>query len=231
MAKKQQGEILMELKITNFDVTTKEVKLSQTAELPIDIDIQIGEYETDIKKILKCTISSFVSSKQISGSNLFIEGNSVVNLIYCDKDGIIYSAEKQIPFKKTCESSAPLEGGNVKTNTSSFVNSCMLMTEKRVAVKGTVKLEISVTSNEKKSIISDLDDECFEQLCTSAKAAIPIGESEKSFIIDEELILDENMPPIAKILNTNYNACISETKIIIYYASLTVTKIVPGTSL
>ena len=204
----------MDLNITNFDVTTKEIKLSQTAELPIDIDISLSEYEPDIKKILKCNMVSYISSKQISGNGLAVEGNVTVTLIYCDKDKNLNSVQKQIPFKKNFEASSMLDGGEADVYAASSVNSYLLLTESKVAIKATVRLEATVTVSEKKSVISDLDNDCFEQLRGDAKATTPIGRTSKSFIIDEEFELDTKELPIAKIINCSYFVGINETKII-----------------
>ena len=204
----------MDLKITNFDVTTKEIKLSQTAELPIDIDISLSDYEQDIKKILKCTMNSYISSKQISGNSLIIEGTASLTLIYCDISGNLCSSEKQIPFKKNFEASLMLDGGEAEVFAVSSVNSSMLLTERKVAIKGIVRLDATVVKSEKNSVISDLDNDCFEQLKISAKASTEIGKTSKTFIIDEEFELPPNCPSISKIIKTNY--CISSvtTKII-----------------
>ncbi len=204
----------MDLNITNFDVTTKEIKLNQTAELPIDIDISLSDYEQDIKKILKCTMNSYVSSKQITGNSLIVEGMAYLTLIYCDVNGDLCSTEKQIPFKKNFEASLMLDGGEAEVFSISSVNSSMLLTERKVAVKGIVRLDATVIVSEKNSIISDLDNDCFEQLKISTKASTEIGKTSKTFIIDEEFELPPNCPSISKIIKTNY--CISSvtTKVI-----------------
>ena len=42
----------MDLKTTNFDVLTEQIYLEETAELPIDFDFTLSDYEDDVKKVL-----------------------------------------------------------------------------------------------------------------------------------------------------------------------------------
>ena len=194
----------MDLKITNFDVTTEEVKLSQQAEIPIDFDISLSDYEPSIKKILKCCAVSNISLKQISGNCLNVEGTATLSVIYCDQDNLVFSVEKEIPFKKIFESSTPLDGGFPKVTSYISVQSVKAMTEKRFSIKAQVTIEADVTAFNKTLVIADLDNDCFEQLSGTAKGVIPIGCAEKSFIIDEELVLDDGLEPIGKIISSNY---------------------------
>lgn len=202
----------MDYKITKFDLTAEELKFEQTAEIPIDTDISLADYEPDIIRLLKCEITPFISSKRISGNALGIEGNVLLTVIYCDNEGKLYSTEAELPYKKLFEAASMLEGGNCEVNLSATVHSCRAVTERKFSIKASVKLEVAVYINKKISIISDIDSNCFEQLCGETKATTPLAMSEKSFILDEEITLDSSCENIAKIIKTDIVPIINENK-------------------
>ena len=80
---------MMDYKITNFDVSTEQIYLDQVADLPIDVDFSLSDYEGDIKKVLNCEIIPYITSKQISGKSVIIEGEARINVIYATSDGEI----------------------------------------------------------------------------------------------------------------------------------------------
>lgn len=204
----------MDYKITNFDVTTENARLKQTAELPIDADITLADYEPDIKRILKCEIKPYINSKRITGNALGIEGTAIVTVIYCDSNSLVFSSEAEVPFKKLFESEAILDGGNCEVYITASAHTCRAVTERKLSVHGAVKIDAVVYTFQKKQIISDIDSNCFEMLTGETEATTPMGNVDKSFVIDEELVLGEGMPSASKIIQYAAVPVISEHKII-----------------
>ncbi len=204
----------MEYKITNFDVATEKLCLEQTAEIPLEADFSAADYLGEIKKVLKCRITPFIISKQLSGNALTIEGAATLSVIYCDGKGILYTAETELPFKKTFESGKLLEGGDVEVELSATLHSVKAITERRLSVRGSVKINASVYTVEKKEIITDIDSECFELLRGDAPATTPLGSAEKSVIIEEDISLPDNLPPIVNVIRSSADVTISEHKIV-----------------
>ena len=62
----------MDYKITNFDVSTEQIYLDQVADLPIDVDFSLSDYEGDIKKVLNCEIIPYIRTlgTEYSGKEL-----------------------------------------------------------------------------------------------------------------------------------------------------------------
>lgn len=204
----------MDFKITNYDVATEQICLEQTVEIPIDADFSVADYEGEIKKVLKCEITPYITSKQISSNTLHTEGEAILKVIYCNPNGEICCYEQGVPFKKSFEDSKNLDGGYCEVYTDSFVHSCRAVTERKFSIRGAVKLEAIVKTIEKKEIISDIDSSYFEQLKGEAFATTPIGKSDKNLIIDEEISLPQNMPSAKQIINSHGVATITDCKII-----------------
>ena len=204
----------MDLNLTDFDVVSEKIKLNQKAEIPLDADIALADYEPSAAKVFRCKINAYVSSKNIIGNGVNIEGTANITVIYCDEDNNIFAAEKEMPFKKSVEAPFALDGGNAEVTLTPVTQSFKAVTERKISIKATLNMDIKVTDKEINSVISNLEDEDFETLCGSTKAVIPIGKAEKFFIIDEELNLKDTSDSIEKIIFTHHNADISETKIL-----------------
>lgn len=204
----------MDHKITNYNAATEEVCLKQVSELPIDADFLVADYLGEIKKVLKCRITPYISSKQVSGNALITEGNAVISVIYTDPSGALFSAEQEVPFKKTFEVNKVIDGGFAEVFTEATVHSCRAVTERKFSIKASVKLDATVTVIEKNEIISDIDSDCFELLKGEASATTPLGISEKTLVIDEEILLPQSLPSSNRIIRSDASATVTDCKII-----------------
>lgn len=204
----------MDFKITNYDVSTEQIYLEQTAELPIDADFMLSDFEGDIKKVLNCEVKPYVTSKLINGNSFIIEGGAVVKVIYSNREGEIFSTEQEIPFKKNFEAIKPLDGGYGEVYASALIHSCRAVTERKISIRSSVKLDGIVKVIEKREIISDIDSSSFEQLKGEAFATMPLGMTQKSIVIDEEIVLPQNLPSAKRIIRTSAVSDITDCKII-----------------
>ncbi len=204
----------MDYKITNFDVAAEQVCLEQTAELPVDADFMVADYMGEIKRILKCRITPYITAKHISGNALTVEGTAAIAVIYYDTDGDIVSAEHEVPFKKTFEANRLIDDGYCSANVDASCHSCRSITERKLSIKGSVKVEAKVTVIEKNKIISDIDSDCFEQLKGEAPATTPMGIVQKSLVIDEEITLPQSLPAAHHIIRNDATATVTDCKVI-----------------
>lgn len=204
----------MDFKITNYDVLTEQIYLEQTAEMPIDIDFTLSDFDGDIKKILNCEIIPYTTEKYISGNIFSVEGEAILKVIYCTNEGQIYSTEQEFPFKKSFESEKNIEGGYGTVKTYCTVHSCRAVTERKISIRSSLKLEATVTVIEKNKIISDIDCSGFEQLKGESFATIPLGKTQKNIIVDEEIVLPQNLPAAYRVIRSSVVSNITDCKIV-----------------
>lgn len=204
----------MDYKITNYDVSTEQIYLNQTAELPLDIDFTLSDYEGDIKKVLNCEITPYATNKQISANNLTVEGEAVINVMYVSPSGELFCSEFVSPFKKHFELEKSIENGYSEVHVTPSVHSCRAVTERKISIRSSLKLDVRVTVIEKKQIFSDIDSDCFEQLKGEIIATTPLGKAQKTIIVDEEIFIPDNLPDAKRIIRANAVSSITDCKII-----------------
>lgn len=205
---------MMDYKITNFDVSTEQIYLDQVADLPIDVDFSLSDYEGDIKKVLNCEIIPYITSKQISGKSLIIEGEARINVIYATSDGEIFCTEQEIPFKKNFDAAKNLDGGYCDAYATTTIHTCRAVTERKLSIRSSLKLDVRVSVIEKNEIISDIDCNFFEQLKGEAFATTPLGKVQKTIIIDDEIVLPQSLPNAKRIVRTNAVSFITDCKVV-----------------
>ena len=133
---------MMDFKITNFDVSTEQIYLEQTVELPIDTDYLLSDYEGDIKKVLNCEIIPFITSKQISGNSLIVEGEARINIIYSTPNGEVFCTEQELPFKKNFDSAKNLDGGYCEIFTTALIHSCRAVSERKISIRSLFQINL-----------------------------------------------------------------------------------------
>ena len=204
----------MDYKITNYDVLAEQIYLEETTEIPLDLDFTLSDYEGDIKKILNCEIAPYITTKQISANSLIVEGEAIIKVLYASPNGELFYTEQELPFKKIFESGKNLDNGYSDLHTSSIIHSCRAVTERKISIRSSLRLDATVTVIEKSEIISDIDNDCFEQLKGDAVATTPLGKTQKTIIVDEEITLPQNLPDAQRILRTNAVSSITDCKIV-----------------
>mgnify|MGYP000511909677 CR=1 FL=1 len=94
----------MEEKIIKSSVFVNETVFNETCEQPIDVDFTLPDFCADISKIFKCRAVSHISSKNLGGKVITIDGSVCITVIYCDENGKLCgdvdfeSAEKRAAY-------------------------------------------------------------------------------------------------------------------------------------
>ena len=133
-------------------------------EIPIDSDLTLPDYCPDIGKILKCQISAGVTSRNISGDQLNIEGISTIELIYSDLDkNSIRCFKTDIPFSQNLNiknsSQFSLATFDVKRE---YVN-CRAVSPRRIDVHGALSIKIQILGSKNCEVTNDIVSEDINQ--------------------------------------------------------------------
>lgn len=198
------------LKTSIFSIDTV---FNESAEQPIDIDFTLPDYYADISKILKCRGVSRISSKNMSGNHISIEGCVTVTVIYCGSDNCVSSYEYQYPFSKSFDTGVNTEGCMLNVKTKCEYINCRAVTGRKIDIHGAAGIYITLTRRRLTDIISDCDDCNIELLRGSVPATVPMGCAEKYLLVEEEIELGSGQPDIRCIIRYDADACITDSKI------------------
>lgn len=204
----------MEHKNLKTSVFSVETAFNDSAELPIDIDFTLPDYYADVLKILKCRAVSRVSSKNIKGNNISVEGCIAVTVIYCGNDNCISSYEYQYPFSKVFDTGINAEGTVLTVKSKCEYINCRAVTGRKIDIHGAAGIYVTLTRRKTTDVISDFDDGNIELLRESVPATIPMGCADKYLIVEEEIELGSAQPDIRCVIRYDAEATITDNKIL-----------------
>ncbi len=191
-----------------------ETVYDNTAEIPIDAEFTMPDFCPDISKILKCKAVARISSKNISGNAINIDGTITVNLLYSNDEALIYSYEYQYPFNKVFNVVDAFEESSIVCDIKCEYINCRAISGRKLEIHGAANLKCVVEKRNKTDIVCDVDDNSIEINRLFLPATVPTGNNEKYLIIEEEIELGNGQPPIRSILRYDSKCCIKEVKII-----------------
>ena len=204
----------MENKINIDSLYVKECLLNEDGEIPIEWEFILPDYCQPVKKVLSYIIEPNITSKNITGNTLKIDGISSFKLIYLDEDDCISSYISTFTFSKNYECNFDFDD-NKLVELSAVADSfnCRITSARRMELKGIIKVNLIVYSSRKISYVTDDNCDYLETLCCKSKVNSNIIFKEKNIIIDDEISLSDSHEPIGKILTYKSEIITDECKI------------------
>ncbi|MBQ9673828.1 MAG: DUF3794 domain-containing protein [Ruminococcus sp.] len=196
----------------NIKICGRDNLFTQAIEEPVDIDFTLPDYCPDIEKILKCTLTPQIFSRNVSGGVLEIEGVSVISVMYVDSVRKTLRTSKQVvPFNRTMNIKEFPESHFINTTaTTEYVN-CRALSPRRLVIKGSfsIKVEIvakSVTMVPMSDSFSDFQKRCIRKNYMDVTAV-----TEETFNINESISV-QNKPDIESVIKSVIKVNINEQK-------------------
>ena len=154
----------MEYQLIKENCAVCETVCEGSREQPIDLDLSLPDYCPDIERILKCRVCPGITSRNIAGDQLEIEGSALVSLYYLDaKKRAVRLCEHSLPF--SC--SFPLKGSSgeavalVRTRTD-YLN-CRALSPRRVDLHGAFSVLVTVLAPGNREYGSRVEGEDIQQ--------------------------------------------------------------------
>ena len=110
----------------------------------VDEQLNLPDYCSDIKRILKCSLTPDVVSVQISGDRVNVRGSLLIRLLYVNDDEKIDCFDKTVEFTKyTDVKNMPENACAYAAAEVEYVN-CRAESQRRAAVSASVAVNIKI---------------------------------------------------------------------------------------
>ncbi len=203
----------MDLKILKQDISVNSEIFNQSAEYSIDTNFTIPEYYPRVNKILKCRAIPRVSSANINGQILAVDGNVTISVLYCSEENTVCGYEYTIPFNKNFEIDGDSTCAIPCCHAREEYTKCRLTDNDGIEVHGAIGINAKVLKKKSTSVISDIDGAGVVLNRGSAPATTPMGMTEKYMAVEEELELGNGQPSVKSILRYDAKVCNTDCKI------------------
>lgn len=203
----------MELNKTENILSFLQKTYEGSVEQSVDTDFSLPDYYPEISKILKCISEVNIASTQCSENGVNIGGQVAMTVLYCDPEGQLNSFSHCYPFSKNVECKCA-DGCFAEVSSNVNYLNTKAVGPRKIEIHGSVTLSITATGIGNDKIISAIDCEDMFVKPESYVATFPLPRVNKSVFIEDEIIIPQTKPSVAKILRSNAVAKITESKFI-----------------
>ena len=194
-------------------ISVKNLVFDGCQEVPVDLDFSLPDYCPDIQKILKCSVCPKVSSRNISGDRLNIDGNIDVKIIYIDSEKkSVRCCENTTPFSCSIDLRvSPENAVSVISNRVEYMN-CRAVSPRKVDIHGALAICVKVYNKENRNVTCNIDGSDIQQRkCKMAFSDLE-GIGQQQFSINEMLDLGQNKPAPEIIVRCDVSLILEECK-------------------
>lgn len=172
-------------------------------EQAVSLEINLPDYCSDIKKILKCTVTAGVSNVSVAGENVHLSGTVVTRLIYVGENEKIDCFEHTDALSCSTRVNGMPENPMIKAVTKTDYINCRALSQRRISVSGSIGASVYVYRENKKELPCSIDSPDME--CKKEKITVSdlICQSEKTFDLSETVALGKEREDIGKILRSD----------------------------
>lgn len=172
-----------------------------TQECPVDTEYSLPDYCADIQKILKCIVTPQVTSSSVIGDSLSVEGTADIRVLYLDAKGeCVRGFDTKKEFSFTARLGANPEG--VAAVVRPFVQhmTCRAMNARRVDIHITLGFAVSASAVKRTELAERVEHELVETRTERFDVSRAAGCCTPSFILEENVELQNGKPPIETVL-------------------------------
>lgn len=202
----------------NYDVSknnlaVKDLVFEGCKEVPVDLDFSLPDYCPDIQKILKCKVSPNISSRNISGDRLNIEGVSKVRVIYLDSEnGKIRCCENSVPFSCSLDMRCSPEGAIAVTNTKAQYVNCRAVSPRKLDIHGSFSVCAKVYDKKNLNISENICGKDIQQKISDMRVNNLIAMGQQQFSLSESIEMQDEKPPAEMIINSDVKVILDDYK-------------------
>lgn len=204
----------MDFNLETQNIGTALICLDSVSEQSVDIDFTLPDYCPDIEKILKCSLTPQIFTRNLTGGQLVIDGMSIVQIIYVDAvKKNIRCCEQTIPFSSAFSLKETPENYVVLSDTKPEYLNCRALSPRKLVLHGAFSLYAKVISKTFEKIYSPAQDEQLEAKCEKLSCFELSSLCQEQFSVSEDVSV-ANKPPVEAILNKKVSSNITDIRVI-----------------
>ncbi len=186
-------------------LSASEVVYDGCQEQPIDLDISLPDYCPDIQRILKCQVLPSISSRNVSGDRLEIEGTCTVRVYYLDASAssAVHCYETESPYLAAVTLKQSVEQPRIYATTRVEYVNCRATSPRRLDIHGAFSVCARVCGRADLEIVTSTDNKNMEQQVNKFACNVCTGFSQQPFTVEDTLELSPGKMPAESILRTD----------------------------
>lgn len=195
-------------------ICTSGVIYSDSSEQTVDADLKLPDYCPDIQKILKCRIDPQITSRNIVGDRLEIEGTAIVSVIYVDAiKNSVRCAEQNYPFEITANLPGTPQSAVISTDVRVSYLNCRALSPRRLNIHGAFIVGVKVTDKSEQHVCTHIKGDDIQQKKLTVGYSCLKGVTQQQFSVTEALEMGQNGPAVQSVVRADIRAVAKEHSI------------------
>lgn len=203
----------MEQSLQKNPVFINETILNETVEQPIECDALLPDYCPDIRRILKCTMTPALMSKNLMSGRLTIEGLAMLGILYLSAGGELARGEYKVPFSRTMELPADADNPLITVTLSQGRLSCRAVSSRRLDIRGSVVIRATGVTCTEEPLICGCEDETLQLRRRERTGVRLAAQSEREQRLTQTMTLSGSGAPLTRILRCDAHIARREERI------------------
>ena len=205
----------MEYKLQKEKCDICEKIFEGASEQPVDLDLSLPDYCPDVERILKCRICPGITSKNITGDRLDVDGNVTIRIYYLDsKKQAIRLCEHTSPFSCsfTLKNADAESVCRVRLRTE-YLN-CRAVSPRKLDIHGAFSVMASVFRCSPKEYCTSIEGSDIQQRLHHETVSVLKGCSQQQFSVSEVLDIGKGKASPESILRSELNVITDDCRAI-----------------
>ncbi|MDR2073826.1 MAG: DUF3794 domain-containing protein [Oscillospiraceae bacterium] len=201
----------MDYDLTKFTVSTANLVFSSNNEIPVDFDFTLPDYCPDIGRILKCKVIPHITSREISGDRLVVEGVIQTQLFYLDQErNSLRCYKTETPLSHTFNlKTSPQIAVSLLDYKIEYIN-CRAVSPRRIDIHGAFSLKANIYEKKNFDLTSEISGEDAEQKTKNITISDLKALAQQPVTISEVLDLGSEKAPAEVLVRSDANVKIEE---------------------
>ncbi len=202
----------MDFELKKEELSTLKCVPAPPAEQSIDLELNLPDYCSDIKRILKCFAFPSVNSLRKEESSITASGEIVIRLVYVNSEEKLDCFEHRTELSKTAELKDIPESAVLSCDCETEYINCRAASRRRISIDGSVSVIFKAHCFEKTEVITQIENSGAQTLQNEESIACVTAAGEKCFDMSETASLPQDAEPIGKIVRSLSFATLESAK-------------------
>ena len=202
----------MDFKIKQQKLTTDELWQEISAQQNIETEINLPDYCSDIKRILKCILRPGINNISLAGENANATGKVSLKLIYVNEKDKIDCYEGNEDLSASAIVKDLPEGVQVTTATKINYVNCRAVSQRKITIDGNMAVLFRFFTDKSKELPESVEGAGVQCRKRQVQYEDLISRKEKVFDMGETAKVPQGKAPVGKILRVSSRATLESKK-------------------
>lgn len=204
----------MDYTLEKKSVPVRETVFDGCLEQPVDLDFTLPDYCPGIEKILKCSVTPKIHSKDLSGDRLTIDGVATICVLYIDEEKkTLRSCEHSVPYSGSITVKPDCSDAVIRTYAKPEYVNCRAISPRRLDIHGAFSLcaKIETIFNRETAVDCSADDIQLKKNRAACSRLCAL--SQQQFSVMEELEPISGSPAVRTIIKSSVRVKSEDCKV------------------